>query len=63
MVNKSNDPKIEKFIVEMFENTPGNQTISGAQLFLKDEYNLNVSPQVVKSHIQNLINKGVIKEI
>ena len=63
MKKKIKNLKISELALEIISKTNGSFSIAQITEKLKKEYNIKVSPQVVKRHLEELAEKGEIEQV
>jgi len=63
MKKKIINPKINEIVLEMLKNTTSSMSVNQITRKLKEEYQIKVSPQVVKRHLDELAEKGELEKI
>ncbi len=63
MKKKIINPKISEAVLKMLRDTTSSMSVNQITRKLKDEYQLQVSPQVVKRHLEVLVEKGELETI
>ena len=62
MRKKIINPRISEILLDILSNTTSSVSVSQLKKQL-EEYDINVSPQVVKRHLEELAKKGDIEKV
>lgn len=63
MANKTQNKEIEMAILELLENRIRTMSIREITKELERTYKIRKSPQIIKRHLQTLIDRGDIQEL
>ncbi len=63
MKKKIINKKIDEAVLEMLRNTTSSMSINQITRKLKEEYKIQVSPQVVKRHLEILVENEELEKI